>query len=125
MADKKKRISQLIFKNISDIIIYELKNPICKLASINEVRMNSDNSLATVYVTHLDLDKADELVKYLTDQKPFIRTKLSKKLDVYKVPDIVFKKDTLFDQGLKIDTLLEESKSKKKKTLKDIPSIKK
>lgn len=125
MADKKKRISQLVFKNISDIILSELKNPLCKLASVNEVRLNSDNSLATVYVTHLEKEKADDLIKYLVSEKGFIRSKLAKKMDIYKIPDITFKKDDLYDQALKIDELLEKSLNEKPKTLKDIPTIKK
>lgn len=121
MADKKKRIAQLVFKNLSDIILSEIKNPICELASVNEVRLNSDNSLATVYVTHLQLEKADDLVAFLTKNKGMIRSRLAKKMDIYKIPDIVFKKDTLFDEGQKIDRLLEAAENNRKKTLEDIP----
>ncbi len=120
MADKKKRIAQLVFKNISDIILSELKNPLCKLASVNEVRLNSDNTLATVYVTHLEQDKADELVAFLTKDKGKIRSMLAKKMDIYKIPDIQFVKDTLFDQGHKIDELLDKAEKEKPKTLKDL-----
>jgi len=123
MADKKKRISQLVSKNISDIILKELKNPLCQLASINEVKLNSDNSIATVYVSHMEKEKNDELIKYLNDNKGQIRTKLSKKMDIYKIPDIRFIKDTLYDEGLIIDQLLEKNKNKKMKTLDDIPSL--
>lgn len=124
MADKKKRIGQLVLKNLSEIILSELKNPLCTLASINEVRMNSDNSLATVYVTHLEKDKADDLLKYLTKNKGKIRSMLASRLDIYKVPDIVFKKDDLYDQGEKIDNLLDKALNSKPKTLDDIPDKK-
>ncbi len=124
MADRKKRIAQLVFKNVSDIILSEIKNPLCRLASVNEVRLNADNSLATVYVTHLELDKADELVKYLTDNRGRIRSMLASKLDIFKVPDLVFKKDELYDQGHKIDALLEKAEHEKPKTLKDIKANK-
>lgn len=124
MADKKKRIAQLVLKNLSDIILRELKAPICQLASVNEVRMNSDNSLATVYVTHLEKEKAEPLLNYLTKNKGRIRSMLAKKLSIYKVPDIVFKKDDLYDQGAKIDSLLDKALNSKPKTLDDIPDKK-
>ena len=124
MADKKKRIAQLVFKNISDIVLSELKNPICRLASINEVRLNSDNSLATVYVTHLEKHKTDNLLAYLTKNKGQIRSMLAKRMDIYKVPDIVFKKDELYDQGQRIDQLLDQALNSTPKTLDDIPDKK-
>lgn len=124
MADKRKRIAQLVFKNISDIVLSELKNPICRLASINEVRLNSDNSLATVYVTHLEKQKTDNLLAYLTKNKGQIRSMLAKRMDIYKVPDIVFKKDELYDQGQRIDQLLDQALNSTPKTLDDIPDKK-
>ncbi len=124
MADKRKRVAQLVFKNISEIILSELKNPICQLASINEVRLNSDNSLATVYVTHLQKEKTDALLKYLTRNKGMIRSRLAKMMSIYKVPDIIFKKDDLFDQGAKIDALLDDALNAKPKTIDDIPDKK-
>ena len=35
MADKKKRVQNLIARNLSDIIIYDLKSELCQLASVN------------------------------------------------------------------------------------------
>lgn len=120
MADKKGRIAQLVFKDVSDIILNgEMKSDITGLACINEVKMNVDNTVATVYVTHLDPNKADELMSYLNNNKGKIRTALAKRLDIYKVPQIVFKKDDLYDKGQKIDKILEEA-MKPEKTLKDL-----
>ena len=124
MADKKKRIAQLVFKNLSDIILSELKSPLCRLASVNEVRLNSDNSLATVYVTHLEPDRIEPLLNYLTKNKGQIRSMLAKRLDIYKVPDIIFKRDELYDQGAKIDRILDEALAAKPRTLDDIPDKK-
>ena len=63
MADKKKRVQNLIARNLSDIIIYDLKSELCQLASVNEVRVTNDYSHAKVYVTHLDRERIEPLLK--------------------------------------------------------------
>lgn len=124
MSERKKRVAQLVFKNLSDIILRDLKAPICQLASVNEVRLNADNSVATVYVTHLESDKREPLLKYLVKNKGKIRSMLASRMDIYKVPDIVFKLDDLYDKGERIDKLLDTALNKTPKTLDDIPDKK-
>ena len=60
MANKQKRIAALIQRNISDIILFELKNPLMKLVSVNYVDVSGDDSLAKVYVTHLEKHKSND-----------------------------------------------------------------
>ena len=42
MANKQQRIASLIQKNITDIIIFELKNPLFKLVSVNSCDVSRD-----------------------------------------------------------------------------------
>lgn len=120
MSERKKRVAQLVFKNLSDIILRELKSPLCLLASVNEVRLNPDNSVATAYVTHLEPDKREALLRFLIKNKGKIRSMLAGRLDVYKVPDIVFKLDDLYDRGERIDKLLDTAFNRTPKTLNDL-----
>ncbi|MFA6796703.1 MAG: 30S ribosome-binding factor RbfA [Bacilli bacterium] len=105
MADKKQRIQNLIAKNISEII-FTMKNDVTNLASVNEVSVNRDNSIAKIYVTHLKREEIDHLLRYLNGHKGQIRSKLAKTMDTYKVPELVFVKDKLFDKGAKIDEII-------------------
>jgi len=106
MADKKQRIQAVIGKNLSDII-YNMKNDVTNLASINEVKSNFDNSVVVVYVTHLQQDQVGHLLRYLNDHKGQIRSKLAKSMDTYKIPELQFKRDELFEQGAKIDRIID------------------
>lgn len=110
MANKKQRVQTVIGKNLSDIIIYKMENEFTKLASINEVDVNNDYSVAKVYVTHLDPSKADDLVNFLNIHKGEIRTMLAHSMDIYKVPELVFIKDDLYDKGAKIDRIIDSWK---------------
>ena len=106
MASKKERVQSIIGKNLSDIIIFKMKNDLTSLASINEVDVNQDYSIAKVYVTHLQQDKIDNLIKFLNIHNGEIRAMLAKSIDIYKVPELVFIKDDLFDKGQKIDNII-------------------
>jgi ribosome-binding factor A len=105
MADKKQRIGAIVFKDLADII-WAMKPDLTNLASVNEVSMNYDNTIAKVYVSHLQEEKTDDLVNYLNIHKGEIRSQLAKRLDIYKVPDLVFVKDDLYEKGAKIDKII-------------------
>lgn len=110
MANKKARIASLIQKNISNIILFELKNPKLKLITVNACTVSTDNSLAKVYVSYLEHDKVDEALFELNKAKGVIRSSLAKKLDIYKVPELVFIKDDTLDNYERIEELLKNTK---------------
>ena len=108
MANKQKRIAALIQRNVSDIILFELKNPLMKLVSVNYVDVSGDDSLAKVYVTHLEKYKAKEAVETLNRLKGVIRSSLAKKLDIYRTPELVFILDDTYDKGAHIEELIKK-----------------
>lgn len=110
--NKKYRIASSISRNISDIILFELKNSVFKLVSVNQVNVSNDYSFAKVYVSHLDGRKVDEAVEELNAKKGIIRSLLAKKMDIYKVPELVFIKDETYDKGEKIEAIIRELNKK-------------
>ena len=113
--NRRQRIASLISRNISDIVLFELKKPIFKLVSINQVDVSPDYQFAKVYVSHLDQRKVNEAVEELNTNKGLIRSFLAKKMDIYKVPDIIFIKDDTYEKGERIEEILKEIKEKDKK----------
>lgn len=120
MADKFGRVQGIIQKDLSNIIIYELKDPLTSFASITEVKVTSDYSYATIYVSHIDPDKIDELVAYLDNRKGQIRSRLASKLAIYKTPELIFKADKMFDQAHEMDVMILDAINRKPRTLKDV-----
>lgn len=108
MANKQARIATLIQKNISDIILFELKNDSMKLVNVSQCDVSNDYSYCKVYVTHLDKTKTDSAVAYLNKAKGAIRTSLAHKMDIYKVPQLMFFKDDTYDKYERIEELLKE-----------------
>lgn len=120
MADKKGRVQAVIQKDLSEIILYELKSPVTKFASINEVKMTVDYSYCKVYVSDINPDKTDEVVRYLNNNKGKIRTMLSKKLSIYKTPDLIFLSDKTYEESTEMEKFIEMANNKKPVTLKDV-----
>ena len=108
MANKQARIASLIQKNISDIILFELRNPIMRLVTVNACIVSNDYSVAKIYISHLDHDKISEALDELNRAKGAIRTSLAKKMDIYKVPELVFIKDDTYDNGEKIEAIIRD-----------------
>jgi ribosome-binding factor A len=118
MANRQGRIKALIGKDISDILTFELKNPHIGMVSVNEVVVNSDNSLAKVYVSFLGAKYPKQNLEELQRCKGVVRSSLAKKLDIYKVPDILFLLDESFDRSASLDAALQKEEA-------DLASIKK
>ena len=106
MANKHARIASLIQRNISDIILFELKKPIMKLVTVNACVVSNDFSVAKVYISHLEHDKIHTALDELNRAKGAIRTLLSKKMDIYKVPELIFIIDDTYDRFERIEELL-------------------
>ena len=120
MADKKGRVQEIIQRDVSEIILYELKSPLCQYASINEVRMTKVYSYCKFYVTHMDPSKTDVLVDFLNTNAKKIRALLSKKLSIYKTPELSFYKDEVYEKARHIDLVIQNALAKKPVTLKDL-----
>ncbi len=106
MAQRVGRIKALIARNISDILTFELKNPKVGFTSVNHVDINSDNSLAKVYVSFIGAKNPEKHIEELNRCKGVVRSSLAKRMDLYKVPDIVFIYDTRFDDEERMNALL-------------------
>ncbi len=113
-VNRKQRVAASIGKYISDIILFEMKKEIFKLVSVNQVDVTNDYSYAKVYVSHLDPKKVNEAVDALNASKGIIRSSLAKKLDIYKVPELIFIKDDTYEKGEKIESIIRELKKEEK-----------
>lgn len=116
MADRKLRLKSLIARNISEILARDLKNAGIGFASVNDVDVNDDLSLAKVYVSFLGARYPRQNLQELEKVKGVVRSLLSKRMDVYKVPEIRFILDEQFDKALSLEEALkreEEQLTKK------------
>ncbi|MGH7885751.1 MAG: 30S ribosome-binding factor RbfA [Thermodesulfobacteriota bacterium] len=105
------RLSDLIVKEISDMISKgEIRDPRVSLISITGIRVSNDLGFAKIFFTPLieDSDK-DEALKGLMSATGYIKTQLSKRLRVKKIPKIEFEYDYFFDKSQRLDEIIRSS----------------
>lgn len=117
MADRHNRVKALIERNIRDIVTFEIKNPKVGFVTVNEVEVYDDLSGAKVYVSFLDTKYPRQKVAELSKSAGFVRSSLAKKMDIYKVPKIIF----VYDESAEKAARLDEALSREEEELKNLP----
>ncbi|AXG74047.1 30S ribosome-binding factor RbfA [Flavobacterium arcticum] len=106
-TNRQKKIGTLLQKDLVDILQGEVrKNNISNLIiSISKVNVTSDLSIAKVYLSIFPTNKADELLAAIRSNTPLIKHDLSQrvKMQLRKVPNLIFYIDDTLDQIEKID----------------------
>lgn len=106
MADRIQRIQSIIGKNISEIIQFEVKNPRIGFCTVSEVEVSKDFSYAKIYVSFLGAKYPSQNLEELNNCKGYIRSSLSKKIDIRKTPELTFLLDETFKKSEKLDEVL-------------------
>ncbi|MBR4162805.1 MAG: 30S ribosome-binding factor RbfA [Solobacterium sp.] len=106
---KQKRLEGTIRKNITDIVTFGVKDPNIGFVTITDVHVSNDHSYATVYVTFLGKDaRAQAGLNALNRAKGYIRSELSKRLDIRRTPELTFKLDKAMEEGQHIEDIIKE-----------------
>ena len=77
------------------------------IVTIPEVRMSNDLRIATVYVMPLGGGDEDKIVKALAANQKFIRGVVARAVNLKFAPELRFLKDQSFDEGMRMDALLD------------------
>ncbi len=109
MSVKVERLNQIILKEVTEIIQFELKDPAIGFITITDVQVTNDYSYAKIYVSFLGKKERNEAgMKALQRSKGFIRSELAKKMSMRKVPELLFKLDETLERSRKIDAILKK-----------------
>ena len=106
-TNRQKKIGALLQKDLVDILQGEVrKNGITNLVlSISSVKVTSDLSIARVYLSVFPSEKGGEILNAVRTNTPLIKHDLAQrvKLQLRKVPNLVFYIDDSLDQMEKLD----------------------
>src|SRR6201995_593058 len=80
------------------------------IITVPDVRMSPDLKLATVYVMPLGGGNVADILAGLDRHKKLLRGEIARRVNLRFAPEIRFKADPSFDQGCKIDALLNSPK---------------
>ena len=106
-TNRQKKIGTLLQKDLVDILQGEVrKNGVSNLIiSISKVNVTSDLSIAKVYISVFPSERGDEILAAVRSNTPLIKHDLSQrvKMQLRKVPNLIFYIDDSLDQIEKID----------------------
>jgi ribosome-binding factor A len=103
------RLNEQIRREVTDILRNEVRDPRIGTVTVTDVRTTPDLYHAKVYVTALASEQEMEAaIEGLHAAAPFVRTELSRRLRVRRVPELTFEWDRTLEQAQRIESLLRE-----------------
>ena len=106
------RISEEV-RHALDAIIREMNDPrISGTYCVTRADVTRDLRYAKVYVSILEDDRADEMMKALKNAAGFIRHELGTRVDLRYTPELIFERDRNIAYGVHIAQVLKEVAAK-------------
>ncbi len=110
MSLRNERVRKTLMKEISDILLKEIRDPkITGLVSITDVEVSHDNSYAKVFYSVLsNNDNKDEIVEAIEKNTPKIRYEVGKRIRLRLTPELKFILDESLERGARITDLIDK-----------------
>ena len=110
MGRRVPRLNEQFRREVTEILRYQVKDPRVGFITVNRVSASADLMLARVFVSVLgDEAEKQESLEGLSAAAPYIRSELSKRLRIRRVPELEFRLDRSLDHLRRVEELLEEA----------------
>ena len=106
MNIKIERINHMIMEEVSKILMLEVKDERFKFVTITDCDTSNDLSYCKIYVTVLNSENKDEILKALNNASSFIRGELAKRIEIRHIPELKFLYDESVSYGENIDKII-------------------
>ena len=101
------RVSELVMKEMSDILQKAVKVPRLRAVTVTGVKMSQDLRSARIYFVEMGKDECgQDIEEGLSRARGFVRRELGSRLQLRSVPEIMFVHDKSFGYGSRIEKLL-------------------
>jgi len=103
------RVADLLKIEIADLLLKQVRDPRIGSVTITGVKVTDDLRTAKVFFVEMGKDECSaDLQAGLLKATGFLRRELGRRLQLRRVPEIIFAYDPSFAYGNRIDTLLKE-----------------
>ena len=109
MSLRNERVRKTMMKEISDILLKEIRDPrISGLVSITDVEMSNDNSVAKVFYSVYSQDEKskEETSEALQANVSKIRYEIGKRIRLRLTPELKFYLDDSLERGNRVTDLI-------------------
>ena len=106
---RREKLSSQIAKEISAILIHELKDPRRGFVTVTRAEVSVDFRSAKVFVSVMGMEKDKKLtMSGLRSAAGFVQALLGKRLRIRHAPEISFVRDDSIDRTLKLTKLIDD-----------------
>ncbi len=106
---RQKRIGELIQEVISELLEKKLEDPRLRMVTITDAEITPDLRQARIWYSVLgEPEQIKAATQALRNAAGFMRRELGMQLRLRYVPEIVFKRDDSWQQGARVDDLLQQ-----------------
>ncbi len=114
------RLNEQLKREITDIVRNSARDPRIGVVTVTRVQSASDLSFARVFVSIImDEEEKKQSLEGLAAAAPFIRSELSKRLSIRRVPELRFELDRSLEHALNIERLIGEVKQSEQTSTED------
>jgi len=116
MNKRLNRVNQLLKREISKIIQYDLRDPSINFVTVTYVKVNSDLSLAKVYISIMEDDKKKKKTfNTINRAASFIRRLLADRISIRNMPYLKFYEDETISKKQRLEELFEKIDKERKR----------
>jgi len=109
-SQRAQRVGDQIQRELADLLANEVKDPRVGRVTVTHVEVAADLSHATVLFSHLaGKEHAKEAIAALARTAGFLRSELSRRLDLYTVPQLKFAYDDSIESGMRLSSLIDRA----------------
>lgn len=106
------RVAEQMKKEVGEIVNQKLQDPRIGFVTVTDVSLTNDLQQATIYVSVLgNEEEKNESLAGLQQATGFVRSEVSKRIRLRKVPEITFAFDDAHEHGNRIEEILKELKN--------------
>jgi ribosome-binding factor A len=104
------RIGEAMRDELSEMLLREVKDPRIGFVTITRVEVARDLSVARVYISLREPDRADETLTGLQSAAAFLRGEVARRLGLRQAPALEFRVDRAVDASLAVQRILSQLK---------------
>ena len=110
---RSERVSELVLRELSQLLVRELKDPRLRGITLTRVAMDDDLRHGRVYFSHLEGKRraADALAGFKS-ASGFIKREIGRALNLRRTPELEFEFDPGLEHAARIGELLRDNSSK-------------
>lgn len=108
---KKRKIEELLKRELSSIVLYELKDPRTGFVTLTRVKLSEDQRSAEVMLTvRGDEAETEKSLRVLNRARGYVQALIAKRLSLRYTPVLTFLEDEEVEEARRLERLIDQAR---------------